>query len=544
MSENNMKICMGCMNPTDNEEVCPYCGEKRDEPQKTPFLPKGEVLAERYIVGKGLEINGEGLGYIGFDKNKKTKIYIREFFPGEMCERKENSCILKAVTGYSELFEREREKFLKYFRAVARLRNINLLESVYDIFDENNTAYVVLEWVDGIPLDVYVDKKGGYLEWKEARVLFMPLLSALSRMHLSKVKHLGICPNNLIVLPSGKIKLVGFASEDLRKKGTDLKSQLYEGCSALEQYIEAYETDESTDIYGFTASLFFALTGEYPLSALEGEKHDELLMSQDIVKNIPNNVVSAIAGGLRVYPNNRTLLFDRLRAELSDSPVVHIDASENMKKVPPKFSANNQSKNNNNNFMWGVWSCVIAFAVLGLCALVYWFGFKKDKVVSSDETSSSSTSTVETNEEESVKTEKISVPNLVGKNFKKLQEEVSSGSTQYNIVMLPNEEFNDNVGEGCIISQNPSYGEEMTSGGTIAVTVSKGSKERTLPNIQGQTVSEASLALSELSFVPVEIRENSTTVAEGLVIGYKDHKPGDVMEYGSQISILVSKGVN
>lgn len=534
------KMCMRCMKQID-EEVCPYCGEDKNSEQKKPFIPKGTIIAERYILGAGLEINGEGLGYVGYDKTKDTKIYIKEFYPQNICEREPDSCMVRAVNGYSDVFKREITKFLKYFRSVARLRNVNLIESVYDIFEENNTAYIVMEWVEGIPLDVYTDKKGGCLEWKEARVLFMPLLSALARMHSAKVKHLGICPNNMIVMPSGKIKLVGFAMEDLRKKNTDLNCQLYDGCSALEQYVEAYEMDESTDIYGFTASLFFALTGEYPLPALDREKNDKLLMAQDIAKEIPNNVISAIAGGLRVYPNNRTVLFDRLRAELSDSPVVRVEADTKFKNIYPKTNVSNKTKNKNNNFMWGVWSCVIAIAVLIVCFLVYWFVFKGNNLPNTDETSSSSSSNVDQNEEGSIKNDKMAVPNLMEKNFKKLQEELSAGNEKYVVVML-SEEFSENIDEGFIISQNPSYGNDMQVGGTIAVTVSKGSKKRSLPNVQGKTLSEASILLSELKFIPVAIKQSSYEIEEGKVIGYKDYKSGDTVDYGSSISIIVSSG--
>ena len=115
--------------------------------------------------------------------------------------------------------------------------------------------------------------------------------------------------------------------------------------------------------------------------------------------------------------------------------------------------------------------------------------------------------------------------------------------SKYRIVLL-SEEFSDEVGEGCIITQTPEYGKEIDIGSTIAVNVSKGSKMIGLPNISNKTLSEASIMLTELNLIPKEIRERSSSIKEGNVIDYKDHKAGDKVEYKSEVTIRVSKGQN
>ncbi len=535
MPEMDNNICMGCMNPLNGKDICPYCGQSKDFEQESPLLPLNTILSERYIVGKNIDSNGESFNYIGYDKVKKSTVYIKEFFAPNMCYRDEDGVNIRPNGEDIKGFLIQKEKFLKYFRDIARLRGVNSILSLYDIFLENDTAYAIFEWIEGISLEDYIKEKKKPLSWNEARILFMPLISSLIQMHSSGVKHLGICPKNIIIIPSGKIKLIDFGSEDLRCANSPIEYRIYDGCSALEQYNNAYKVDESTDIYGLTASLFFALSGEYPSSALKREKNDKLLMPQNVVKSIPSNVISAIAGGLRVYPNNRTLSFERLRAELSDSPVIHAENRINTGKKQNKL------KNKKSNFVWGIWSCIIALSVLCICLIVYWFGWKQNKY-DANSLSEQEQSETESTEEELSSRQKIHVPNLIGRNFKTLQNEIKEGEN-YRVVLL-SEEFSDEIGEGCIITQTPEYGKEMDIGGTIAVNISKGSKMKELPNISGKTLAEASLLLTELDLIPKEIRERSSTVKEGNVIDYKDHNPGDKVEYNSEITIRVSKGQN
>ena len=534
-------LCMGCMSEIGNENVCPYCNERKDELQEAPFMPKGTIIGERYIVGKGLKINGEGLSYIGYDKIKKMRVYIREFYPSNICSRNEGHTDIKVLGYQKSIFEKELIKFLKYFRSVARLRNLSQICAVYDIFKENKTAYVIFEWIDGISFDRFLGDRGGRLSWSEVRAFFMPLLSSLRDMHLAKVRHLGISPQNMIITPAGKIKLVGFSIKDLRKKDSVIEVQLYDGCSAIEQYINAYQVDDSTDVYGFAASMFLALTGEYPPEASKRKQDDRLLMPQEIVKTIPGNVISALASALRVYSNNRTLSFERLRAELADSPLTQID----IEKKKPQPSALPVVKNkkvkekSNTAFMWGMISCAVALAVLLVCLILYWF-FWKNKDNSESIPYGENTKQLVDISERVEETSQIDVPDLRGKSFTKLQSELTSGS-DYKVAMT-SEEFSDDVDEGGVISQNPSYGEKAEKGVTIAVTVSKGSKMRTLPDIRGKTISEASLAVSNAKLKPVEAREYNDNISEGIVMGYKDKNAGDKVEYGTEVTILVSKG--
>lgn len=542
-------LCMNCMEKLEgNHDICPFCGKSADNTRSFPFIPPENILAERYLIGRGLELDGEGLSYIGYDISKKSKVYIREFYPSNFCSREKNSGKVKILANAQRIFKGLLEDFLKYFRAVAKLRNLPGIVAVYDIFEENNTAYVVCEWIEGTRLNKYLSSKGGYLEWKDAKSLFMPLISSLSHMESAGVRHLGICPDNIMVTYENKLKLTGFATKNLRSANSLISSQLYDGCSALEQYLDDYESSESTDVYGFTASLFLALTGEYPLSAQARKQNDRLMMSQNILNKLPENVVSAIATALRVYPNSRTLSFETLKIELSDSPILRV---KNIEEPDTEFSLQNnyrleQKKSGTN--VWGIVSCISALVILLVCLGVYWFWLKDNSIIKDDTSSNISQAEqiieqeVENSDEknESTAEEVLPVPNLSGRNYKNLQSELEK-SGKYKVALL-SEEFHESIGEGCIISQNPSAGQEMPSGSTIAVTVSKGTKKRTLPEITGKTLSEASQLVTNAKLIPTSSAEFSSEFPEGTVIGYRSYKAGDKLDYNSEVVIVVSKG--
>lgn len=543
-------LCMNCFKESEGSQTeCPFCGHPLNDAQDFPFLPQKTTLAQRYIVGKSAKRTGESLKYIGYDKIKKTKVYIKEFYPTNLCLRGDNFIKVEPRSDYKRFFNKFLMDFLKYFRAVARLRNLPMITSVYDIFEENGTAYVISEWIEGETLDKYLSKFGGSLHWDNAKILFMPLLSSISIMEKAGVKHLGISPENMIVTPEHKLRLVGFATENLRSNKSILGKELHDGCSAIEQYKDHFDPNEATDVYGFTASLFLALTGEYPEPAPKREKNDKLLMPQDILSSLPENVVTALANALRVYPNNRTLSFETLRIELANSPVLQVKNIESVEEF--EYSPENKNKRNSGT-VWAVISCASALIILIAALTVYWFWLRNNSNNINNGIKTNTSEQISTTDDipalESTDTEastnntsnnKVKVPNLVGKVFKNIQNDNSI--TDYKIALL-NEEFNDNIKEGCITSQTPEYGQEMEPGSTIAVNVSKGSKKRTLPNITGKTLSEASQLITAAKLIPVQSSDFSKEYPEGIVIGYKTHKAGDSVDYGTEVTIIVSQG--
>ena len=233
--------------------------------------------------------------------------------------------------------------------------------------------------------------------------------------------------------------------------------------------------------------------------------------------------------------------------ELLDSPVAKI---KNLQSSANEFydqygDFKNRKRAKSNGYIWGMISCGIAIVVLLAGLGVYWFWLRDNASYNKSATNTSENSDESTELDEvyeETASDKIPVPSFIERNLENLQSELALNS-EYKIIVL-SEEFHDSIGEGCIISQTPSPGEEMDKGGTIAVNVSKGSKNRILPEITGKTLSEAAKLITNAKLIPNAINstENNSEFAEGIVIGYSNKQAGDTVEYGTEVTIIVSKG--
>ncbi|HEX3037552.1 MAG TPA: PASTA domain-containing protein [Oscillospiraceae bacterium] len=547
-------LCMNCMSDTGGEDICSNCGFRAAEPQMFHALPYRTVLQERYIVGKAKKSNGEGISYIGYDTVLNITIELREFFPQTICERAENATDIRVVSGSEIIFNDCLSSFLSYSREIAHMRELSSIVQVYDIFEENHTAYTVSEWNESITLRYFVERSGGNINWNAARQLFMPVLSALSSIHANKVNHLGISPDTLFIMKDGKMKLGGFCIGEVRRMDTDLPPDMTAGCAAIEQYVMDYIPNEATDVYGFAATLFFALTGDLPQDALKRRTDSRLLIPTSILRNIPPHVVTALANALQVSPDKRTATFERLRAELSAAPTVTASIDETLQSIPQmpvqnRYEEPEKTKKGVPNFVWGIVSCVIALVVFGGILAIYMaYNNSSAAASSSSVASSESTSAVDSVESsltssssDSAVANQITAPNLVGKSYAGLMS--ASSNPDYEI-LLSKKDFSDTVKEGDIISQSPSAGETMSKGSPITVVVSKGKAIQQLPDIANKSLADASLAVTNAGFTPSQAYDFSDTVSPGNVIGYKDAKAGDKMNSGSQVTIVVSKGPN
>ena len=308
---------MGCMQEIGDRRFCPACGFDNAEKQQAPFLPYGTVLANRYIVGTGIDTNGESTRYLCFDQQTGDVAIVCEFLPVGLFNRAEGETQVRVNYENRLIYNKLKDDFINYYRILAELRELSALLDIHNVFEENNTVYVIEDNEDLIPFEEYVTRSGGSLEWDIARPLFMPVISALEALHKRGVGHYAISPKNMYITASGKLKISGFATENERKRGTSLKSQLFSGAAAPEQYESNFPLDDITDIYGFCATLFYVLTGHLPKTVPERLKDSRLLMSTTTVKKLPPHVVSALANGLQVERENRITDFDELRSQLS-----------------------------------------------------------------------------------------------------------------------------------------------------------------------------------------------------------------------------------
>ena len=532
---------MGCMQEIGDRRFCPECGFDNAEKQQAPFLPYRTVLANRYIVGAGIDTNGESTRYLCYDKQTGDIAIVAEFLPVGLFSRAEGETEVRVNYENRLVYNKLKDDFINYYRVVADLRELSALMNVHNIFEENNTAYVIEDSEDYIPFEEYVERSGGSLDWDVARPLFMPVISALEALHKRGVGHYAISPKNMYITSSGKLKISGFATENERKRGTSLKSQLFSGAAAPEQYEVAFPLDDITDIYGLCATLFYALTGHLPKAAPERLKDSRLLMSTTTVKKLPPHVVSALANGLQVERENRITDFDELRSQLSVAHTAKAIQDEISRTASMNISRSEKEQKSRNG-MSRVSIVIIAaaatFVILGIAGAILlmqnqnpFLGMFGGNQNATQESTMSTEWTGPT------------VPNYVGMSYEEAVK-AAGGSTGVTLMRAYSDEHSDSYKEGVVMAQSPAAGSKVSQDGNIvvSVTVSKGAQMRELPKIEGQSLDQVSSDIAAQGLLASAEYSYSDKYAEGRVIGYKNHQVGDTVEYGTNITIIVSKG--
>lgn len=546
------ELCLGCMAKNNGEDICPSCGFDKHSEQLPPFLPLGTVLQGKYIVGRVLGSTAEYIKYIGFDQSVDSAVILREYFPAGICTRNAASPDVIVIPDKQETYERLMQDFLSLHRNVACFKELSAIIPVFDIFNENGTSYVVENHEEDIPFKEYIERSGGSLEWDTARPLFMPLLSALSKIHQKGLFHLGISPENLVIAPSDKMKIDNFSIPAARQNGKGIPAQLYSGSSAPEQYEPSEKLDESTDIYGFTATLFYALTGKLPSDARKRKEDGRLLISTNVVKRLPPHVITALANGLQVDRSIRIGDFETLRAQLSAAPTVKAIQEEIARPAVIPQTEEAAGKKKLSNFGYGVIAAVVALIIFSVAGF-FWISSNPFQGMflpspgtsdASDPTSPSDNSIPEdyTYPKDS---KYFRVPNFVNQKFDDVVK-AAEANGEYYVVCTTSDEFSDTIPEGYICSQAPAGMTTVGRGNdgvTISVTVSKGPKQRALPKVEGLSLDKAAQALAEAGFITNTVLEFSDKVEENKVIGYeKTFKEGQKLDYGSEITIRVSLG--
>lgn len=343
--------CAKCMGVISNDnDVCPLCGHINVE-EESPFLKPGTVIKDRYTVGEVLGYGGFGATYVGWDEKLDQKVAIKEYFPSEFSTRKLGQQTLSAFSGEKgDYYYAGLKKYLKEARTLAKLENIPNIVRVKEYFEENNTAYIVMEFVEGITLKEYINKNGT-LSASETVQLFLPLIKSLEKVHAENVIHRDISPDNIMINESG-IKLIDFgaAREVLADSEKSLSIVLKHGYAPKEQYSRNGNQGPWTDVYSLCATMYKVITGETPPQAFERVSDDELLPPSQMNITISNNIENAILKGLCTHPEHRFQTMRDLHKALSSSESTEVFLGWDAGFVPASSSTKKKGTIEENPF--------------------------------------------------------------------------------------------------------------------------------------------------------------------------------------------------
>lgn len=317
------KLCPHCMREIkgDMGASCPFCGhaigrETEVQHQLRPFT----ILQGKYLVGDVLGEGGFGITYIGFDLNLEIRVAIKEFYPNGYATREAN--VTNELTAYAgqsmEVVYKWRDNFLKEARSLAKCAHLPGVVGVKDFFQENNTAYIVQEYLEGMTLKEYAKSLGGKIETNQLLVAIEPVLSALGEVHKEGLIHRDISPDNIMLLKSGQMKLLDFgAARDFTEGGEKSLSVLLKpGYAPEEQYRTKGNQGPWSDIYALAGTIYKCITGITPPEAMERMRQDELIRPSALGIAIEPNVEQALLKGMAVFAENRYQTMEEFHCDL------------------------------------------------------------------------------------------------------------------------------------------------------------------------------------------------------------------------------------
>ncbi|WP_370811067.1 protein kinase domain-containing protein [Anaerobutyricum hallii] len=271
-------------------------------------LRKGTRLIGRYTIEKVLGQGGFGITYLGIDELHEKKVAIKEFFPQGIVTRniEYEDAVTVTFVGEKDNYNKGKEKFLKEARIMARFSKDEGIVKAQDFFEINNTAYIVMEYLEGITLKQYL-RENERIEPEELLELFVPLIESLDEIHSQGLIHRDISPDNIMVLLGGKIKLMDFGAvrdyTDFGEKSLSLI--LKPGYAPPEQYQTHGVQGPWTDIYALCATMYKCLTGENPPDAIERVMDDNLKEISEFGIPVSKQMGETIIKGMSISARNR-----------------------------------------------------------------------------------------------------------------------------------------------------------------------------------------------------------------------------------------------
>ncbi|MBB3264277.1 hypothetical protein FHW79_001892 [Azospirillum sp. OGB3] len=301
-------LCPACFVPKGPREACRDCGYPvRVQNRAGVHLLPGTRLLGRYLVGRVLGQGGFGATYLGWDERLQIKVAVKEFYPANLVSRAAGSSgVVPFSDDHARGFSAGLAKFLEEARMLARLREVKEIVSVQDFFEENETAYLVMELLDGRTLKRHVAESGGRIAARPTLTLLSPIIKALHAVHEQGLIHRDISPDNIFLTSGGERKLLDFgAARHAAGKSADLTVILKPGYAPPEQYAPDGKQGPWTDVYALCATVYYALTGKTPPDATSRFMSDRVPRLAEGGATVPPGFEKVLLSGLSMRWQDR-----------------------------------------------------------------------------------------------------------------------------------------------------------------------------------------------------------------------------------------------
>nr|MBQ6241787.1 PASTA domain-containing protein [Lachnospiraceae bacterium] len=589
--------CINCLQQYDSVYVvCPHCGYVPGTPaEEAIHMPPGTRLHGRYTIGQVLGFGGFGVTYIAWDNKLEQKVAIKEYMPSEFSTRMPGHSQISVFGGdKEEQFAAGMRRFVEESRRLAHFQNEPGIVTVYDSFEENNTAYIVMEYLEGETLTSYLNREGKVQE-DEAVAMLLPLMYSLQTVHEAGVLHRDIAPDNIFLTKDGQVKLIDFgaARYATTSHSRSLTVIIKPGYSPEEQYRSMSDQGPHTDVYALGAVLYKMITGVTPPDAMERRakyetQNKEILPPpQKYVKGLSLARRNAILNAMNVRIEDRTPDVATLVKELiAQTPAKRVYGK--IRKIDV--------------YAWPLWLKIVlpilGAALLTVAALLLTGAIRfssryseeivlPENVVRVPEVEGLSSAEASALIKEgrllpvsggNVRSEYVkagvivlqtpapgafapvnskvevivsagtgvippfngvaTVPYIIWDTLEDAQDKLREAGLGEAVVQ---EAYDDTAAAGQVISADQEAGAEVPEGTALTLIISKGPAPFALRNLTGMTEDAARAALERDGLAAAVSYANDSTVPEGQVIR-QDTEQGTMVKKGDVIAFTVSSG--
>lgn len=371
-----MEICVHCMKKVvEKFERCPHCGAKYigSQPQIN-HIPQRSLLAGRYLVGVVLGAGGFGITYKAWDIQLDNVVAIKEYFPSSIVNRIPGQLQVTLASEKNRAeFAKGIEGFLEEARNTAKFYAHPNIVDVYNFFEDNGTAYFVMEYLDGVSFREYLKLHGEKINADSAAEIISEVLAALSAVHSQGILHRDVSPDNIKINSKGTVVLFDFGAARFSSIETEKTRSviLKTGYAPPEQYERKSKQGPYTDIYAVGVCLYRAVTGKVPRESTNRvidirKGKDGLVPPRQIVPDIPEYFERIILKAMAIQPELRFQTSDEMRKAIWEQRLVDDVPTELRKRKIVR-----------------VFETVIAFCMVGMMGLGVWlfYGHKQDAVL-------------------------------------------------------------------------------------------------------------------------------------------------------------------
>ena len=528
-------LCMGCMVEIPDNKSCPHCGYTPNSDYDSNYLKPETVLSSRYIIGRLLRKNGESGLYLAFDYDLNKKVWIREYFPHTLAERKGSAVF--PLDGYGAQYKTLMSDFAEVCNTLDNLRSEPVV-AVESVFYDNHTIYAVHRYTELITLESYLAQNGNKMSASSALDLLMPLFGTVQAIHNLGEIHRGISPYTIFVTSSGKALLGDFAMSAARTGGSELEAELYNGFTPPEQYAINGWQGEWSDVYAMAAVLYRVISGTVPpKSTLLGQKRALPALSE-LAPKTPLQMADAIAAAMQTNYEKRTQTIAGLASDLIKPPDIGktavFDAASAVSGSADDYDYDDDDRRaKSGTFKFLALAMLLTVAVL--IGFMYFIATTIGIIPAGPavpESSSGSSSSAPVSQSSlsssapppsssSSEAHDPAVPRFVGQEFAAIE---ATESYKERFIFDMREQFNNTYKAGVVYDQAPVEGTLMPNRGTVVIYVSKGPAMIETPSLIGMTLEEAMTLLYELEqeldfALPIEIIE----------VYSPDGKPGQIV---------------